>query len=186
MRLFLLPLLILLNGPAWADEYYQFYRIRCVSNIPSIEIDRVGYWNIRNIVWPGNLGWKEHVASLKRLEKDAGLYVFDEWYGYADKSPLVFACGPAKATVTYSIAYREKGPVGSNEPVRMQSRVTITTNGKDLISNIQLGTLKHLRAYSYGEGDGYIDICTEDGCADTTTEITGTLTWEKLDRLLTK
>jgi len=45
-------LIAVLSSSVWADEYYEFYRLRCAKGIPSLEIERSGYWNVGGLVWP--------------------------------------------------------------------------------------------------------------------------------------
>ncbi|MDY0872652.1 hypothetical protein [Dongia rigui] len=89
-----------------ADEYYNFYSIRCFEELGAARIERVGLWNVRSVVWPiGGIDevnrtmempraqrmqhrWDSHSQSLKRLEEEQSLYVFGEGYGRYEEPPI--------------------------------------------------------------------------------------------------
>jgi hypothetical protein len=182
----LLAFLLLLAQPAFADEYYEFYRIHCIRQIPAFEIEHVPYWNIRHVVWPGKSEWQEHIRSLKTLEKEQDLYVFDQWYGYYDKTQLEFTCGPFRVSIRYDKLFREEGPVGSKAPVRMNSRVTIESADKTLVSAIPLRAVERLRVYADYERAQYVDVCTQAGCGDGLFSSIGTLDSGNLEKVIKK
>jgi len=184
MRIIIASLLALASNFAWADESYDFYQIRCVSALSFIEIEHESFWNIGSIVWPGQYQWKDHVASLKKLEKDADLYVFDEQYGYVDSPRPKFDCGKFQATIIYKIVRRPKGSVGSDEPLRMFSKVTIVQGNKKIVSELPLYLIEKLKVYHSDEAPN-VEICTSHGCEDYQSfEKSGALTEEKLNQLI--
>lgn len=172
---------------AHADEYYDFYRIKCDDQIPAFEIQRTPFWNIGHIVWPGVCNWKAHVQSLKNLEKSSGLYIFNELYGYYDSPELSFVCGPYNVKINYSKVLRpEDADCGSKEPVRMNATITITSSGLKLAENLPLDSIQRLRVYSDYEHDDYTDVCNSQKCVDNLSRVMGTVTGENLKRLFNK
>lgn len=182
MKFAFLSLLALASTAAHADEYYEFYRVQCVSAIPSLEIEHVAYWSIGDVVWP-ELDWKKHVASLKKLELDDGLYVFDQMYGYADGRDLTFQCGAFRASIDYAIAHREEGPLGGGEPVRMNARVTIVSGNHEVVSEMPLASVKKLKLYVDSDKSTNIYACTTDGCRTGLFESFGVLTPDNVKQL---
>lgn len=183
-RLLQVFLIALLSGSVWADEYYEFYRLRCAKAIPSLEIEHSGYWNVRDLVWP-TWDWQAHIKALKQLEAKEGLYVFDQWYGYSDADSVAFDCGRFQATVAYDVFRREKGPVGSEKPVRMNSRITIKSD-RILISALPLRLVTRLKIYTDSNGSEYLDVCTASGCGSDLATSVGTLTTENIGKLIGK
>lgn len=171
----------------YADEYYEFYRIRCDDKIPSFEVQRTPFWNIKHVVWPGNWDWKSHVQSLKNLEKSSGLYVFNELYGYYDSPELSFVCGPYNVKINYSKVLRPKdADSGSNEPVRMNATITIISSRFKLTENLPLDSIQRLRVYSDYERDHYTEVCNSQKCVDNLSRVMGTVTGESLEKLFSK
>src|SRR5581483_8124967 len=98
----------LLALPCYANEYYEFYRITCTPS--QFQIERLGYWDIGEEIWPPNGNWGAHVAALKTLESK-GFYVFNEWYGHYEQPVVRFNCGTTIAEFESEGVLREKGPV---------------------------------------------------------------------------
>ncbi len=177
--------IFLASTAAHADEYYGFYRIQCDKEIPAFEIERTYFWNIRQIIWP-DYDWAKHVQSLKKLETSSGLYVFDEFYGYYDSPELSFNCGPIDAKINSSQALREEGAVGSQEPVRVSTTITITSSELSLVDALPISSIKRLRAYLDSDGKAYTEVCNSQKCVDDLSDGMGTITAERIDRILSK
>lgn len=186
MKLIFAIVFIIASTNAYADEYYDFYRIQCDGTIPSFEVQRTPFWNIKHIVWPGEWDWKSHVQSLKNLEKASGLYVFNELYGHYDSPELSFKCGPYDVKIYYSKVLREEGPVGAKEPVRMGAIISITSSGFSLTEKLPLAPLQRLRVYADYEGAHYTEICVSQKCLDNLSRQMGTVTGRTLDKLFSK
>ena len=188
MKALLLSLLIASAQFAFADEYYEFYRIHCNEKIPSFEIDHVGYYNIMNTVWPDEFEpglWERHISSLKELEKEHDLYVFDKWYGYYSKPSIEFTCGSLHATINYDKWLREEGPIGSKAPVRMNSKLIVRSANNSIVENLSLKQIKHFLVYlDSGASTEYINICTNTGCKDDLFSNIGTLNNQNLDKVI--
>ena len=118
--------LITLASSVWvsathADEYYNFFSIRCVPKAQFMSIDSVGIYNIGDVVWPTigardydpalgttdydklprdvfmSASWRAHEEGLKKLEAD-GLYVFGQAFGRYDPAPIT--CTTSEYTVS--------------------------------------------------------------------------------------
>lgn len=132
---------ITLASIAWvsatqADEYYNFFSIRCVPNAQFMSIDAVGIYNIGDVVWPTisatnydpALGatdydklprnvfmtesWRAHEEGLKKLEAD-GLYVFDQAFGRYDPTPIT--CTTSEYTVSLTAGPIERNYGGDDD-----------------------------------------------------------------------
>ena len=178
--------IFLASTAAYADEYYGFYRIRCDKEIPAFEIEKTYFWNIGQIVWPNLDDSGNHIQTLKKLEETSGLYVFDELYGYYDSPELSFNCGPIEAKINSSKALREEGPVGSKEPVRVSTTITITSSELKLVEALPISSIRQLRAYVDSDGKAYTEVCNSQKCVDDLSDGMGTITAEKIDRILSK
>jgi len=170
--------LIVFSSAAFSDEYYEFYKISCATQINSIEVTRLGFWNIGDVIWP-ELDWDQHVKSLQLIENKDHLYVFNELYGYYDKQVLDFDCGNFQAKITFDKLTREPGPVGGGKPVRMNAKITIRSYDKLLASAIPLEQILRIGAYQ-SESVQYVVACTELGCRDDLYAYDGTVTTKTL------
>ena len=188
MKAFLLSFLIALTQFAFADEYYEFYRLHCNEKIQSFEIDRVGYYNIMNTVWPDESEpglWERHISSLKELEKEHDIYVFDKWYGYYSEPSIEFTCGSLHATINYDKWLREEGSIGSKEPVRMNSKLTVKSANNSIVESLSLKQIKHLQIYlDSGGSTEYIYLCTDIGCKDNLFSNVGTLNNQNIGKVI--
>jgi hypothetical protein len=184
LRLVLALLIGMLPAHGRADEYYEFYRVRCTSAIPSFEVQHTAYWNVRHVVWP-TWQWQDHVAALKKLEQEERLFVFDQLYGYSDADKVEFICGPYVATITYDVIRRPKGPVGSEQPVRMNARITINSE-KALVLNLPLRRFNELKVYADDQPNHYIHLCDGSACGSDLAEAIGPLTPMTTGKLIRK
>ena len=115
---------------AHADEYYEFFSIRCAPTAQFMSIDSVGIWNIGEVVWPPSdaeklsrqdfisASWRAHEEGLKRLEAE-GLYVFGEAFGRYDPQPVT--CSTAAYTATFSADPVER-VYGGSDDIKVQYR----------------------------------------------------------------
>jgi len=167
LRTLLIATVLCASLHAKADEYYEFHRITCDSELPAFQIERVGYWNIKYVVWPAggpaNQWWQSHVTALKHLESKNGLYVLDAFYGHFDQPNLSWQCGPITATVSF-----QRVPRPDESPpryVRMHPRLTITVGKTFLVSDIALSPTR-VRAYQDYMQGACLEVCHEGKCQD--------------------
>jgi hypothetical protein len=91
--------LLVMSPMSNADEYYEFLRVDCNTELSYFKVDSIGVWNIGEIVWPSVVigpdrrehllaQWKAHERSLERLEQRFGLYIFDQGGRYTDERIL--------------------------------------------------------------------------------------------------
>jgi hypothetical protein len=133
--------LIIFAAIAWgsaahADEYYNFFSIRCVPKAQFMSIDSVGIYNIGNVVWPtisatdydptlgttdyGKLPrnvfmstqWRAHEEGLEQLEAE-GLYVFGQAFGRYDPKPIT--CTTSAYTVSLTADPVERNYVSDDD-----------------------------------------------------------------------
>lgn len=166
MRIIAVILLALFAHPIFADESYEFYKFNCSAVIPSFEIERVSYWNIRQAIWTEDNDWVKHVELLKRLERENNMYVFNEWYGYFDASKVIFNCENFQATVSYSKRHRESGPVGSEEPVRKNASISITSKGREIVQELDLELISKVSIYKDDAGLVFAAYCAGKNCTE--------------------
>lgn len=169
--------LLVISGTVFADEYYEFFRIRCTPAFSEIEIQRSGFWNAKMLVWPGNRRWSEHVAALKWLEKD-GLYVLEDGYGHYEGPEHRFSCGNNVLIIRVDMAVNDSCINDPKEPCpetyRTNPRFEALHNGK-VVAQLPLNggpRLNRFRIYSeYGEARYaghayYIEVCAAGNCED--------------------
>jgi hypothetical protein len=164
----LLAIAVSVSLPAQADEYYELHRVSCVEDIPSFEIERVGFWNIGHVIWPGQGTWEQqwqaHVAALRRLERSKGLYVLHDLYGYYDKPLLTWTCGPITATVKFQRVARPDED-GSLKFVRMHPRLSISVRSAVAVSDIALSPTR-VRVYADDQSNAYVEVCGSKACRE--------------------
>ncbi|MBB1521364.1 hypothetical protein [Aquipseudomonas guryensis] len=166
MRLITAILLILSTYSALADERYEFYKFNCSTVIPSFEVNRISYWNIRQAIWPEDYDWTKHVQLLKRLERENNIYVFNEWYGYYDSPQVTFSCGEFQATINYDKQNREIGPVGSEKPVRRNASISVTSKNREIIKKINMELIARMSLYKDESGLILAEYCTGNNCTE--------------------
>jgi len=172
--------------PAGADEGYIFHRITCEKIIGEFAMERVLYWNIRDIVWPDDSDWSSHVRSIRRLERESNLYVLHDSWGHYDKPALTFSCSGVRATITFIQLHRPAGPVGPNQPYRNDPRLTVTVGDREIISNLFLTRDPPIARARVYLSDGYPDmeICASRVCLRDIPGYRGGLDSEGILRLL--
>ncbi len=120
---------------AYSDEYYEFFRIMCADDLDYFHMDRLGIYNIGRVIWPygGDNAWRDHIESLKELEEKYGLYVLDGAYGYWDNNTIeCTVSNRANIRIEFGKATRPPGPVGSEEPYRVNPTVIIEFRNRDV------------------------------------------------------
>jgi hypothetical protein len=188
MRNFLLlAIWLLASSQSHADEDYLLYRITCNKAIPSFQVEKYTYWNIRHVIWPKRSDWAAHVAALQRLEREESLYVLHELYGYYSESQLEWTCGGIEAVLTFDKLRREH-PGGSEFPpvfVRSAPRLSAWFKGKQIIADLPVAPYT-LRTYADYQGAPYIAICSGEGvCKDELASTWAPVTRQHVDAMLT-
>jgi hypothetical protein len=83
-----------------ADEFYNFYSFQCIKPLAAVRIETFGVYNVREYVWPGTKDtgdrrkwlqteWAAHEKNLRELERQHGVFVFGEAYGWYSSQPVV-------------------------------------------------------------------------------------------------
>jgi len=166
-RVILLLAIIAASSKATSDELYEFDRIRCDREFSEIEIEKVSFYNIGDSVWHGGPG-ENHVLALKRLEKEHGLYVFNEPYGYYSAPPVSISCGNSRVEIHYEKGYwQDRDNPEDKREYRSRPTADFYFSGKLFSKNVYLGTvgIRRLRLYEAGAGGGgVIEACAEYEC----------------------
>ncbi len=173
--------------PARSDERYVFHRVLCDHTLPTFELSLIDYWNIGDRIWPLSENrdeatrWDEHVAAMKRLERENGLYVLHDGTGYYDREPLEWRCGPfiARIDVDRTARSTDVDPSSDRFHYRANPRLTLELYGKyakstPLIYKFDIDPfnpgygqpLHRIRAYFSEDTDVHLELCTSTLCFD--------------------
>ena len=184
----LLSLLLLASGHALADEKYEFVRVTCDKMVPSLQFERVEFWNIGHLIWPTRNNWVSHQEALKKLEQDAGLYVFAELYGHYDVPSIAWGCGAIQATVVFDKLERPNPQGAAQSPVYVRSypRISVRYGEQEIVKSLAIQAYT-VHVYSDYKGSAYLKICSrEHVCKEDLASAWAPLDTEKAANLLTK
>jgi len=111
---------MLLCGAANADEYYEFFSIRCIPELHTFLIDTFGIYNIPGSVWgetselvqgttieaSAARSWAKHEMTLKALRDRYGIYVLGDESGAKYKDQEKCELGGLTITMTSKVLER--------------------------------------------------------------------------------
>ncbi|WP_137940309.1 hypothetical protein [Chitinivorax sp. B] len=150
---------------AGADEYYQFHKISCVEQISAFDIEKKGFWNIGTLVWPNSSStWRAHVNALKELERKQNLYVFDQWYGHAEKSKLPKNCGDFEISFDFKILSRGEDFIFPHGSVKLKTRLSISYPGNHDALNVTLQNINRALIYKDEKMNTILLLCKDNHC----------------------
>jgi hypothetical protein len=148
-----LSLLAIQSSPSKADQTAEFYSIDCIPELGTLKIDAFRLWNVDEYIWPSppidgtdrrQEYWEKHLANLRHLEEQYGIYVINQHYGRWDERTIECQLDDATISMDFEKEEIENGIEGQETRVyRGAATISIRSrSGKILWQN----PLEHERA----------------------------------------
>lgn len=122
----------------------EFYKITCDKESQRYSFEPVYESVSDDQLWPRSdiSRWDAHVRSMKKLEKEKGLYVLRESYGYYDPAPITCDLGKLKVLIRSAEDIVEIPELGEKRSIRgVADLVVISSDGKELVDFTLFGGL---------------------------------------------
>ena len=149
MRALVVLSLLAAMAAVHAEEAFDFSRYLCNPKKNEIKFEPVRFWDIGDKVW-GDRSSAQHIALLKGLERDHGLYVFDEDYGYYDgQKEIVLRCGSLVTHVKFEY-FKKKFKSGETRELRIYPVAWIFSANGQLLARQNLWISTEPTSYAYG------------------------------------